>query len=77
MIDADGLKALVRTIRDFPKPGIDFRDITTLLSDGEGFASAVAALVALARPLQPESIVAIDARGFLFGAPIAIALGIG
>jgi adenine phosphoribosyltransferase len=76
-VDADALKALVRTIPDFPKPGIDFRDISTLLADGAGFAAAIDALVALARPLGADRIVAIDARGFLFGAPLAVALGAG
>ena len=73
----DDLKALVRTIPDFPKPGIEFRDISTLLADGPGFAASVAAMVQIARPLSPDRIVAIDARGFLFGAPVAVALGAG
>lgn len=71
MID---LRALVRTIPDFPRPGIAFRDISTLLADGEGFAAAIAAMVEIAAPLAPDRIVAIDARGFLFGAPVAVAL---
>ena len=75
--DADALKSLVRTIPDFPKPGIEFRDISTLLSDGAGFSAAIDAMTALARPLNPDRIIAIDARGFLFGAPVAVALGAG
>lgn len=71
------LKALVRTIPDFPKPGIRFRDITTLLIDGPGFAGAVDQLTELARAYRPDTIAAIEARGFLFGAGIARALGIG
>ena len=74
---ADALKALVRTIPDFPKPGIQFRDISTLLSDGPGFAAAIAAMVEIARPMNADRIVAIDARGFLFGAPVAVTLGAG
>ena len=73
----DDLKALVRTIRDFPKPGIEFRDISTLLADGAGFATAIEMLTGIARPYVPDRIVAIDARGFLFGAPVAVALGAG
>ena len=73
----DDLKALVRTIPDFPKPGIEFRDISTLLADGAGFAAAVAAMADIARPLAPDRVVAIDARGFLFGAPVAVALNAG
>jgi adenine phosphoribosyltransferase len=76
-MDADALKALVRTIPDFPKPGIDFRDISTLLADGLGFAASIDAMVTLARPHNPDRIIAIDARGFLFGAPVAVTLGAG
>jgi adenine phosphoribosyltransferase len=76
-MDADALKSLVRTIPDFPKPGIAFRDISTLLADGAGFKAAVDAMVEIARPHSPNRIVAIDARGFLFGAPVAVALGAG
>lgn len=76
-MDADALKSLVRTINDFPNPGIAFRDISTLLADGAGFGAAVDAMVAIARPLGADRIVAIDARGFLFGAPVAVALGAG
>jgi adenine phosphoribosyltransferase len=77
MMNAGELKALVRTIPDFPKTGISFRDISPLLGDGSGFSASIDAMVAIAQPLSPDVIVAIDARGFLFGAPIAVALGIG
>lgn len=76
-MDADVLKSLVRTIPNFPKQGIEFRDISTLLADGPGFAASIDALVELARPLNPDRIIAIDARGFLFGAPVAVALEAG
>jgi len=76
-MNADALKALVRTIPDFPTPGIQFRDISTLLADGEGFATAIDAMATLARPYAPDRIIAIDARGFLFGAPVAVELGAG
>ena len=71
------LKALVRTIPDFPKPGIQFRDITTLLIDGPGFAASIDHLTDIARGYRPDLIAAIEARGFLFGAGVAKALGIG
>lgn len=71
------LKSLVRTIPDFPKPGIQFRDITTLLIDGPGFAAAVDELVALARPYGADLIAGIEARGFIFSGPVAVALGAG
>jgi adenine phosphoribosyltransferase len=70
-------KSLIRTIPDFPKPGIQFRDITTLLIDGPGFAAAVDALVELARPYEADLVAGIEARGFIFSAPVARALGLG
>jgi adenine phosphoribosyltransferase len=76
-IDADALKSLVRTIPDFPKPGIAFRDISTLLANGLGFRAAVDAMTRMTSPFAPDRIIAIDARGFLFGAPVAVALGAG
>lgn len=69
--------SLIRDIPDFPKPGILFKDITPLLLDGPAFARATALL---ARPYEPARItrvVAIESRGFLVGAPIALALGAG
>jgi adenine phosphoribosyltransferase len=74
MID---LKSLVRTIPNFPKPGIQFRDITTLLIDGRGFAAAVDALVELARTYGADLIAGVEARGFIFSGPVARALGAG
>ncbi len=71
------LGGLVRTIPDFPQPGVQFRDITTLIADGDGFAEAVRQLVELARPYAPDAIVAVEARGFLFGAAMAYEMGLG
>ncbi len=71
------LADLVRTIPDFPKPGIQFRDITTLLADGEGFRTLVDELAAIAGLLHPDLIIGIEARGFILGAAIAHALGKG
>jgi len=67
----------IRVISDFPKEGVSFKDITTLLKDGEIFRAAIDALVEKIRPWQPEVIVGPEARGFLLGAPVAYALGIG
>ncbi|MHB1653398.1 MAG: adenine phosphoribosyltransferase [Desulfitobacteriaceae bacterium] len=67
----------IRVIPDFPKPGISFKDITTLLKNGEVYHAAVDALVAEIAPWQPEIIVGPEARGFLLGAPVAYALGVG
>jgi len=71
------LAALVRTIPDFPKPGIQFRDITTLIADAAGFAESVRRLSARAAAYRPDLIVAVEARGFLFGAAMATAMGLG
>jgi len=71
------IRALIRTIPDFPQPGVRFRDITALLGNGPGFALATARLADLARPLNADLIAAIEARGFIFGAALAHMLGIG
>lgn len=72
----DDLKALIRTIPDFPKPGIAFRDITTLLLSPAGLATTVERLVSATR--GPVDLVAgIEARGFLFAAAIAVPLNAG
>lgn len=71
------LAALVRTIPDFPKPGIQFRDITTLIGDGAGFAETVRRLAERAARYEPSAIVAVEARGFLFGSAMAAMLGLG
>jgi adenine phosphoribosyltransferase len=74
--DHDDLKALVRTIPDFPKPGIQFRDITTLLLDGAGFAAAIERL-AFKIEEKPDLIAGIEARGFVVAAALAQRLGAG
>ncbi len=72
----DDLAAMIRTIPDFPKPGIMFRDITTLLLDPKGLAMTVERMVAAVDgPI--DLIAGIEARGFLFAAAIAVPLGAG
>jgi adenine phosphoribosyltransferase len=71
------LRAHVRDIPDFPKPGIVFKDITPLLLDAEALAAAVQGLVAYAKPLEIDLVVAAEARGFILGGAIAEALGAG
>jgi adenine phosphoribosyltransferase len=68
---------LIRDVPDFPVPGILFRDITTLLKDGEAFAQSIDELTEKLRPYNLNKIMAIESRGFIFGAPIAYKLGIG
>ena len=72
----DDLKALIRTIPDFPKPGIQFRDITTLLLDPHGLATVVERTVA-ATDGSVDLIAGIEARGFLFAAAVAVPLRAG
>ncbi len=71
------LRAKIRTIPDHPKPGIMFRDITTLLADGPAFSHAVEELVEAARPEKVDHVAGIEARGFIIGGAIAHRLGIG
>jgi adenine phosphoribosyltransferase len=72
----DDLKALIRTIPDFPKPGIQFRDITTLLLDAGGFAAAIERLAARVGE-APDLVAGIEARGFVAAAALALRLGAG
>jgi len=74
-INAD-LAELIRTIPDFPKPGIQFRDITTLLLDAEGFRASIERLAASA-PRGIDLVAGIEARGFIFGSALAAHLGKG
>jgi adenine phosphoribosyltransferase len=71
------LQALIRSIPDFPKPGILFRDITPLLKDARGFAAAVDMLAERFAGEKIDYVVAIEARGYVIGAPIAYKLGAG
>jgi adenine phosphoribosyltransferase len=71
------LRSLIRDIPDFPKAGIDFKDITPLMADAGALAEAVAQLADYARPLQIECVVAAEARGFLLGPALALELGAG
>jgi adenine phosphoribosyltransferase len=72
----EDIARLIRTIPDFPKPGIQFRDITTLLLDGKGFATTVERL-AEAAPEGVALVAGIEARGFIFAAAVAHRLGAG
>ena len=65
------LKNIIRTVDDFPKPGVKFLDVTSILENPEAFRRTVNWLIKLAAIYQIESIVAIDARGFIWGGAIA------
>ena len=71
------LEDYVTTIPDFPKKGIMFRDITTILSDKDGFKLAVDGLIKELKDVDFDLVVGSESRGFIFGAPIAYAMGKG
>jgi adenine phosphoribosyltransferase len=71
------LRALIRTIPDYPKPGILFRDITTLLADPHGFRCTVDAFVERYREQRVAKVAGIEARGFILGGAVAHLLGAG
>ena len=72
MMTLEQIRKSVREVPDFPKPGILFYDITTLLADPPAFGAAVEVLTERLRPHAVDGIVAIESRGFLFGAPLEI-----
>jgi adenine phosphoribosyltransferase len=74
---SERLKQLIRDIPDFPKQGIVFKDITTLLADGSAFAHAIDLLAERYRDHGIDRVVAMEARGFILGAPLAVRLGAG
>lgn len=71
------LAAYIRNIPDFPKPGIQFKDITTLLKDSAAFTEAVNTMAAQYRQEKIDAVVAVEARGFILGGAIAHAIGAG
>ena len=71
------LKTKIRHVPDFPKPGILFYDITTLLNDPQGFRDMIGALAGPYRSRDIEQVVGIESRGFILGAAVANALGAG
>ncbi len=74
---ASALKDKIRNIPDFPKQGILFRDITTLLKDEEAFRQAIDELAAAVKDKEVDYVVAVESRGFIFGAALAYKLGVG
>lgn len=73
----DQLKSLVRTIPDYPKPGIMFRDVTTLFADAQGFKATIAQMAEPFRIEPVDAVAGIEARGFIIGGAIADRLGCG
>ena len=74
-MDAAILKSKIRTVRDWPKPGVNFRDVTTLFQDAEAFHATIDALAEATAPLQADVVAAVDARGFILGGALAYKLG--
>lgn len=73
-VEVPGLKEAIRTIPDFPKPGVLFRDITPILQKPSLFRSVIKALADRYRNAGVEVVTAVEARGFIFGAPLALEL---
>ena len=73
----ENIKSLIRTIPDWPKPGIQFRDITTLLKDPDGWRQTIAALTERYRDRPIDAVAGVESRGFIIGAPLAYNLGVG
>ena len=71
------LERYIRTVQDFPKPGIGFKDITTLLKEPQAFAQVIDLMTAQFRDKKIQKVVGIESRGFIFGAPLALGLGAG
>ncbi len=71
------IQAHIRDVPDFPQPGILFKDITPLLNDGEAFAAAVNGMAEPFLGAGVDHVVGLEARGFIFGTPVAMALGAG
>ena len=74
---ARSLRSFIRTIPDYPKPGIRFRDITTLLLDPRGFREAVEGMAQPFRAERVDKVAGIEARGLILGGAVAVALGAG
>lgn len=73
----DELKKLIRTIPDYPKPGIMFRDVTSLISHGQGFRATITNMTEPYLDKGIEAVVGIEARGFILGGAMADKLGVG
>jgi len=71
------LKEFIANVPDFPQPGVQFKDITPLMANGEAFRYATGQITEFAREQKAELIVGPEARGFIFGCPVAAELGIG
>jgi adenine phosphoribosyltransferase len=71
------LRKLIREVADFPKPGINFYDITTLLKDADGLKQTIDALAEQVGDQKVDTVIGVESRGFIFATPLAIKLGAG
>ena len=71
------IKSVIKTIPDYPKPGIMFRDVTSVLEDHEAFNQCIELMAEHYKSFKFDKIAGTEARGFLFGAPLALSMGIG
>jgi adenine phosphoribosyltransferase len=71
------IKALIREVPDFPKPGISFKDITTLLRDPKGLCYTIDSMAEHCTPFAPDFIAGMESRGFIFGTALACKMGVG
>ena len=69
------LKSYIRTIPDFPKEGVQFRDITTLIGNADGLKLSIDTLAELVKDVEFDTVAGAESRGFIFGAPLAYSLG--
>lgn len=77
LLVAPDLKKLIREVQDFPKPGINFYDITTLLKNRDGLKAVIDGFSAHYKDVRVDTVIGIEARGFIFGPAVAYALGTG
>lgn len=76
-MNLDQIKATITTVPDYPKPGIQFRDVTTLMQHDAAFKASIHHLAARFDDLKVDKVAGTEARGFVFGAPLAMALSVG
>ena len=74
---AEYIKSVVKSVPDYPKAGIIFRDVTSVLEDHKAFSACIALLLEKYKDVKFDKVAGTEARGFLFGAPLAIEMGVG
>lgn len=74
---AEYIKSVIKSVPDYPKPGIIFRDVTSVLEDHKAFSACIELLLQKYKDVKFDKVAGTEARGFLFGAPLAIEMGVG